>query len=241
MIATLLSIVDFVEPWGSLGLILVAFVGGWWVGRSRLKVAVMNAHVDKLTGLPDRTIMDRALSDAEQKHLGITVAVVDVNGLHDVNDRLGHLAGDQLLVAVSHRLLECLPVGHGGLVARSGGDEFTIISEAAPEDLAHAYELDGTGLALASSAAIGIASCPKDGSPLEALAKADVGMFEAKRAHVPVVIYDSSLGDPNAKGDESPSAIRDRRGNTDRRVYDRRSADRRTAARETLDALGQMI
>ena len=94
------------------------------------RLAAEHAHEalhDPLTGLPNR----RAFMDAVEAamHRGETAAVLllDLNDFKDVNDTLGHSAGDRLLTVTGHRLTdECTGPGKG-IVARLGGDEFAVL------------------------------------------------------------------------------------------------------------------
>ena len=106
------------------------------VQESMRQLAYAAAH-DALTGLPNRLSFHRLLTEAiarrqEQAHHAPTaepslfaVLFLDLDYFKLVNDSLGHLAGDQLLVEVARRLLVC--VGSQGHVARFGGDEFVIL------------------------------------------------------------------------------------------------------------------
>lgn len=87
-----------------------------------------NAHHDLLTGLPNRRLfLDRL--EQEVKHakrsLSLAILFLDLDGFKDVNDTLGHEAGDKVLQLVAERLLNC--VREEDTVARLGGDEFTVI------------------------------------------------------------------------------------------------------------------
>jgi len=154
------------------------------------------AHYDALTGLPNRVLlarrlqecMDQALRDSHQ----LAVAYLDLDGFKPVNDRLGHGAGDQLLVTVASRLLGALRPAD--CVARLGGDEFVILlpglaSRAEGEALLHSlmqsiaapYAL-GTERAIVT-ASIGYTLYPEDGADADALLRhADQAMYAAKQA-----------------------------------------------------------
>jgi diguanylate cyclase (GGDEF)-like protein len=114
---------------------------------------------------------------------------VDLDGFKQVNDRLGHPAGDCLLREVAHRLRQC--VSDGDTVARLGGDEFAIIQAAArPEDvlplaesivraLGEPYDIDGHEIHVGAS--VGIAMTPSDGDSADELLKhADIALYRAK-------------------------------------------------------------
>ena len=87
------------------------------------------AHYDSLTGLPNRRFFhDRLQGDIEQARRSrenLALMFVDLDGFKLINDNLGHRAGDQLLQEVADRIKEC--VRESDMVARMGGDEFTVI------------------------------------------------------------------------------------------------------------------
>ncbi len=118
--------------------------------------------------------------------------MLDLDNFKQLNDTLGHDAGDELLRLTGPRLARA--VGHEGLVARLGGDEFAILLEAnCDQEKADAVAqtvlesfkqpLEVHGLALRLTASLGIASFPGDARDADALLKcADVAMYEAKRS-----------------------------------------------------------
>src|SRR5690606_34156929 len=93
------------------------------------------AHYDALTGLANRVLLERRMregmrqSDADGTQLG--VAYLDLDGFKPINDRLGHAAGDQLLVLVAERLRRALR--RDDCVARLGGDEFVLLLQGLPD------------------------------------------------------------------------------------------------------------
>src|SRR5205823_6037589 len=97
---------------------------GKWVGA-----AGSGNRTDPLTGLPDRTfLMDRLtalISRAGYTRLQLALLFIDVDDFKQVNDRFGHLIGDQVLREVAQRLGAC--VRSGDHVARFGGDEFVVL------------------------------------------------------------------------------------------------------------------
>lgn len=86
---------------------------------------VRASRLDGLTGVANRRRVEERLEAALEADEDVTVLFVDVDHLKVVNDRLGHLAGDQLLRLVARRLEA--KVGSSGLVARWGGDEFVVV------------------------------------------------------------------------------------------------------------------
>lgn len=148
------------------------------------------AHHDALTGLVNRARFRRRLAEAVARE-EVSVLFLDLDGFKEVNDILGHAAGDQLLVRVAERLLTAVPAPH--TVARLGGDEFAVIVES-PDARADAEALAARilghldepfrieGAELQVSAGIGIASAA-DATDIEQLQRnADLAMYKAKEA-----------------------------------------------------------
>jgi diguanylate cyclase (GGDEF)-like protein/PAS domain S-box-containing protein len=155
-----------------------------------------HAYHDVLTHLPNRRLFtDRlALSITRARRSGKSLAVmfIDLDHFKTINDTLGHTAGDELLLEMSHRLTDC--VREDDTVARLGGDEFTmILSELRqPEDAVGVAQkiLDAVqqpmtvaGMTIELSASIGIALYPVDGIDVETLLRnADSAMYRAKES-----------------------------------------------------------
>lgn len=153
------------------------------------------ANFDSLTGLPNRTLMfdrlSQALKSARRNESGVLLMYLDLDHFKDVNDSMGHLAGDQLLRQASERITSVLR--DSDTAARIGGDEFAIILPEA-EDTATAELIAGKLLGILStafkldtqqtsiSASIGITRFPNDGDePTVLLENADQAMYAAKR------------------------------------------------------------
>ncbi|WP_444462414.1 putative bifunctional diguanylate cyclase/phosphodiesterase [Rhodobacter capsulatus] len=151
------------------------------------------AHHDGLTGLPNRALfLDRleAALGRVRRGQGCAVLLVDLDRFKEVNDTLGHPAGDALLCAVAARLQA--EVSAADTLARLGGDEFAILltetdapqaAVALAERLIAAVEtsFDLDGRAVAIGASVGIATAPSDGLSAKALVKAaDVALYRAK-------------------------------------------------------------
>lgn len=153
------------------------------------------AHHDALTDLPNRSLfMDRtehAIARARRSGSQVGLLFLDLDGFKEINDSLGHDAGDQLLRLVADRLRAA--VRQGDTVSRLGGDEFTILIEGIErpdnasavadkivDSLAQPFSIAGAIRHIAAS--IGISIYPTDGEQPEALlTQADKAMFEAKR------------------------------------------------------------
>lgn len=154
------------------------------------------ANYDTLTGLPNRQMFhDRLLHElkkAHRAHLPMGLLFIDLDHFKEVNDKLGHAMGDQLLTEAAQRLSSC--VRASDTVARLGGDEFTVIlaelDEASQiERIAEAilYVLEKPfqlGMELSTiSASIGITVYPDDATEAAALIRnADQAMYVAKNA-----------------------------------------------------------
>lgn len=152
---------------------------------------------DSLTGLPNRALfmdrLERAIERGKRdKDKGCALLFLDVDRFKLVNDTFSHSVGDELLIAIAHRIgRELRP---GDTVARLGGDEFTVLLDdlpaAAPETpavevvdrlhkaLEHPFEIDGRRLFVTCSTGIAL---PANGTTAsEALRNADIAMYEAK-------------------------------------------------------------
>jgi diguanylate cyclase (GGDEF)-like protein/PAS domain S-box-containing protein len=149
---------------------------------------------DALTDLPNRARFYEVLHQAVEANAGDRVGVmfIDIDRFKNVNDTLGHLMGDDLLVQFSARLITC--VDEGDTVARLGGDEFALILMLGQDDqraarvairIADALQLPFNlrGFDVIVTASVGITLHPEDGATPEALIKyADTAMYEAKHA-----------------------------------------------------------
>jgi diguanylate cyclase (GGDEF)-like protein/PAS domain S-box-containing protein len=161
--------------------------------RSEERLAYV-AQFDSLTGLPNRTLfrdrLGQAMSRAERSGSPLALMLLDLDRFKEINDTLGHRAGDRLLQAVAERLTGVLR--NIDTVARLGGDEFTVILEDAQgvDDvarvaekvvgaLARPFPLDGQEYYLTVSA--GITLYPTHPGDIETLImNADVAMYDAK-------------------------------------------------------------
>ncbi|HWR04323.1 MAG TPA: EAL domain-containing protein [Humidesulfovibrio sp.] len=152
------------------------------------------AFHDSLTGLPNRQLLhdrvERAMEAARREGEQVAVLLMDLDRFKDINDSLGHTAGDRLLKLVTARLLAA--VRRSDTVARLGGDEFVLVvggpgeketaaqvAEHLLESFAQPFSLDGMSLHVRLS--IGVALFPLHGeTPEELLKNADLAMYQAK-------------------------------------------------------------
>ncbi|MDR3368985.1 PAS domain S-box protein [Rhodoferax sp.] len=152
------------------------------------------AHHDALTDLPNRSLfrdrLQQALKNSHRDNQSLALLFIDLDRFKEVNDVLGHVAGDQVLVEAAQRITSC--VRTSDTVARMGGDEFTVVLQGLEsqtavervagkviEALAAPYSVDLETANL--SASIGIAIFPNDAQDLESLTKAaDQAMYQAK-------------------------------------------------------------
>ncbi len=153
-----------------------------------------HAFHDALTGLPNRRLfldhLDHALRRSQRSDEQHAVLFADVDRFKIVNDSLGHHSGDQLLIAIAERLKSA--VRPGDMLARFGGDEFTLLLEnvASPEDsvacaqrildrMQEPIVLPG-GHEVVATVSIGIALTDSDKTRDDVLHDADVAMYQAK-------------------------------------------------------------
>jgi diguanylate cyclase (GGDEF)-like protein len=149
---------------------------------------------DPLTGLPNRSVfrnhLYQELARIRRSRQMLAVLLLDLDNFKDVNDTLGHLMGDRLLIAVAERLKMCLR--ESDAPARLGGDEFAAILSDLPspehatsvarkivDRLAEPFFLDGQQLHIGAS--VGITISPDDAAEVDALMRnADLALYRAK-------------------------------------------------------------
>jgi diguanylate cyclase (GGDEF)-like protein/PAS domain S-box-containing protein len=164
------------------------------------------AHHDSLTGLANRTVFHQRIQQTvaarRSADTNAAVVVIDLDGFKEINDSLGHAAGDELLIELSRRLTAA--VRGSDTVARLGGDEFGVLlpQTGTREDVITAVQRVKTaieepvllqGLSLALEASIGIAMYPDDGEEVDALLRAaDGAMYHAKEEKVGWAFHDIS-------------------------------------------------
>jgi len=188
------------------------------------RVAYLAYH-DSLTDLPNRALfhdrLQQAILRSHRDEKGLALLLIDLDGFKEINDALGHHAGDLVLQEVATRLRGALRASD--TVARLGGDEFAVLLPATDvnraelaarkvlHDLEHPFNAEGRPLMV--SASIGIAGAPAHASTGdELLQKADSAMYLAKSDKCGYAVYSAGR---------------------DQRVYQRVSMA--TALRQALD------
>ncbi len=154
------------------------------------------AYFDQLTGLPNRTMfsmrLEAAVVRARREGGGLAVMLLDLDDFKNVNDTMGHLAGDDMLRMAGKRVSQA--VRKDDLVARLGGDEFVVLVERPHNEnllqrmaarlvraLAEPFHL--CGREIFASTSVGVARFPQDGDSADAVLKnADLAMYEAKNS-----------------------------------------------------------
>jgi diguanylate cyclase (GGDEF)-like protein len=185
------------------GLYVLLFLISYVVGRRLRKQVKITSYVgehDALTDLPNRTLFQRQaeaiLSHARQGGRRTIVAVVDLDRFKEINDTLGHVNGDALLVALSATMRSYLPTSCA--LARLGGDEFGVVFT---EDLeadelllglrdAIAAEVLVSEIPISVESSIGYAESLDDGETISAVLQlAEIAMYSAKERHTGIAKY----------------------------------------------------
>ena len=154
------------------------------------------AFHDGLTGLPNRSmfskLLNQSIAEARRYSRTVAVAFLDLDRFKQINDSLGHEAGDHLLKEIAIRLRAC--VRESDIVARLGGDEFVVVlpevvAGVSPATVAQkiltvvARPFTLLGQEFRITVSIGISSFPQDGVDEQTLTKnADIAMYQAKEA-----------------------------------------------------------
>jgi diguanylate cyclase (GGDEF)-like protein len=208
LLAVGLVIYGNVRPIGVLALVLATLTLLLGVVRTALSFRAIQelalrrrqAVTDELTGMPNRRALyerlDRTI--AARANGRLTLLLLDLDGFKEVNDSLGHSAGDLLLREIGPRLRDTLRDEE--LLARLGGDEFGVLLKDASVEEAMAVAsriraalespLEVEGLALMVDASIGVATYPEHGTDADTLMQhADVAMYHAKASRTGCEAY----------------------------------------------------
>jgi diguanylate cyclase (GGDEF)-like protein len=172
-------------------------------------LAQTRAHHDPLTGLPNRLAMPslfgRLVRQADQKGAQLGVLFIDLDQFKAINDTLGHLQGDGVLMEVARRLFELR--GKDDAVIRLGGDEFLFLAMEGPQEVGRvealatrilerlAFPVHGERRRLMVTPSVGIARYPEHGRDAELLMqRSDLAMYEAKAGgRNQYRVYDDSM------------------------------------------------
>ncbi|MDY0055710.1 MAG: CHASE domain-containing protein [Methyloversatilis sp.] len=159
------------------------------------RIAWLATH-DSLTGLPNRSLLverlNRTLTAAQRYRRRFCLLFIDLDHFKEVNDRMGHHAGDEVLIEASRRMLACLRAAD--TLARHGGDEFVAllpetgsieaacaVAEKIRLRLGEPFTLEQGQAQI--SASLGVVMCPDHGDDFDTLvARADQAMYAAKAA-----------------------------------------------------------
>jgi diguanylate cyclase (GGDEF)-like protein len=212
----------FLGATAALGLLIVLGFGvpaiAWRRGVSKKRLA--DEHIrfladhDPLTSLPNRSQLisriDAAFADRREGGERLAMHCVNIDRFKDVNETLGHSAGDSLILAIAERLRTIMPVG--GTVARSGGDEFVVLqtgavapdsvlslSQAISAVLSRSYVVGGQSVSITVSIGVAITS-PDTDNAARLMKSADLALDRAKAAGGDVIrLYSSDMDEELAR------------------------------------------
>lgn len=170
--------------------------------QSEHRVRYLATH-DTLTELPNRALffdrMDHAINRAVRQGLSLSLIIIDLDGFKEINDRLGHLKGDEVLKVAAQRLRDSLRASD--TIVRWGGDEFAVIVEGNPSREDSLFVAERLRRSLSSTlpvdreewslkASFGISRFPDHGSTVDQLIKhADQAMYHAKEHGLGIYLY----------------------------------------------------
>lgn len=186
--------------------------------RSRAELLYRAAH-DDLTDLPSRSLLldqiDRLLHDADGP---LSLLFIDLDHFKNVNDLMGHHAGDELLVRVSERLVAT--VRSGDLVARISGDEFVVLAGGLDESagvgladrirraLGEPFALTGGEVLCTASIGVSTAHAGDDATSATLIREADTAMYESKCSRNETTVFDQSMQDRSTRRMEIERMLR---------------------------------
>ena len=162
------------------------------------------SRTDDLTGLPNRRAVTARLGGAIHDQEEIGLLLLDLDGFKEINDSLGHGAGDLMLTIVANRLRRALPART--LVSRLGGDEFAIVvpdsdpirlleqARQVLDVIRKPARVDGLELQINASVGVTVRE-PEDVASGDLLRRADVAMYQAKSGRAGALLYDAARDD----------------------------------------------
>ena len=233
------------------------------VERARVESRISHlAFRDSLTGLANRRLLKeqlaRVLERSRQRDSQVAVVFLDVDRFKNINDSLGHSAGDTLLLGVACRLHACAEAfgvfegseERAALLARLGGDEFTLVLtdvESREQVTAMAERILATfttpcevrGREVSVSASLGIAMAPFDGEDVETLLRhSDMAMYCAKgRGGASFEFYSDSMEEIAAKRLELENRLHRALDNDEFELFYQPKVDLETGAVVGMEAL----
>jgi diguanylate cyclase (GGDEF)-like protein len=170
--------------------------------RSRTEELTHLAFHDPLTGLPNRALildrLDQMMLRTRREHVEVGALYLDLDDFKDINDTLGHAAGDQLLVLVADRLSTVLR--EGDTVGRLGGDEFVVLIDGKSLD---------RGPTLAARRILDVMARPfaLDSTEVPVVVTASIGIAEGLRAHSEDLLHDADVALNQAKASGKRRAV----------------------------------
>jgi diguanylate cyclase len=207
------------------------------------------SRTDDLTGLPNRRALVSWLYDRFQNDKPLALLLMDLDRFKEINDSIGHAAGDTILQIIAQRLRR-VATDHGRdtRVARLGGDEFALlVNESSPEHLtALAEALRAAvrehcrieGMQLRISASIGISINGQDtDSGTDLLRCADIAMYQAKNTEQGILLYDSDQDEFSRDRLQLAEDLREGISSGDLEVWYQPQVDARTGRLLAVEAL----
>lgn len=209
------------------------------------------ANYDALTSLPNRWLLqselERLVETVKADNRKFCLALLDLDGFKEVNDTLGHFAGDELLRQLKPRLEQVMRPSD--FVARLGGDEFAVVfnpvfsgddgmrlAEIVRQAISEPFELEGTHIQIGAS--IGLSLFPEHGSDASVLLRqADVAMYQAKRKMTGYALYDAERDPYGARRLSLMNDIRRAIDNDDLVLYYQPKIDIGTGEVRSVEAL----
>ncbi len=204
------------------------------------------SRTDDLTGLLNRRAI---LADVDQRlahHVPVSLMLLDLDGFKEVNDSLGHCAGDALLQSVGERLVASLP--SSARVSRVGGDEFALLVDVSePHELLRLagrlrsvieepVTVDGLDLTVRASIGLTVAAA-EDTDAVHLLRRADVAMYRAKHLRLGESLYDPQHDDFSRSRLQHVESLRHGIARGELRMFYQPQVDARTQRVTAMEAL----
>ncbi len=179
---------------------------------------LVESRTDPLTGLGNRRALECLLSDSTTAEDHGALILIDLDRFKEVNDSLGHAAGDELLAHIGPLIVNAT-IGTGATAVRLGGDEFAVYCPLLAADQAVTFahmiiglveqDLPVAGTVVSIGASAGVALWPEHARrDLDLLRLADVAMYEAKRLRTSVSVFVSGADAPAARRLRTASGLR---------------------------------